>query len=154
MTPTASDFPIAIIGAGFAGIGTAIQLKRAGILSFTIFERADEIGGTWRDNTYPGAACDVPGMPNGDKGGGYFSWENHLFLDVPGAYDCVAFFSPSAVRHYAAVLGESERPPAVVAVIGDTTAAEAEARGLRVDIVPPAQTAEALAEAIAAWGLE
>ncbi len=54
------DFPIAIIGAGFAGIGTAIQLKKAGIDSFTIFERAGEIGGTWRDNTYPGAACDVP----------------------------------------------------------------------------------------------
>ena len=54
------DFPIAIIGAGFAGIGTAIKLKKAGIESFTIFERAGEIGGTWRDNTYPGAACDVP----------------------------------------------------------------------------------------------
>jgi cation diffusion facilitator CzcD-associated flavoprotein CzcO len=53
------DFPIAIIGAGFAGIGMAIQLKRAGIDSFTMFERASEIGGTWRDNTYPGAACDV-----------------------------------------------------------------------------------------------
>jgi len=53
------DFPIAIIGAGFSGIGAAIQLINAGIHSFTIFERADEIGGTWRDNTYPGAACDV-----------------------------------------------------------------------------------------------
>ena len=52
--------PIAIIGAGFAGIGTAIRLKQSGIESFTIFERAGEIGGTWRDNTYPGAACDVP----------------------------------------------------------------------------------------------
>ena len=56
----AVDFPIAIIGAGFAGIGMAIRLKRAGIESFTMFERAGEIGGTWRDNTYPGAACDVP----------------------------------------------------------------------------------------------
>ena len=55
-----NDFPIAIIGAGFAGIGAAIQLIKAGIHSFTIFERASEIGGTWRDNTYPGAACDVP----------------------------------------------------------------------------------------------
>lgn len=55
-----TDFPIAIIGAGFAGIGMAIRLKQAGILSFTIFERGSEIGGTWRDNTYPGAACDVP----------------------------------------------------------------------------------------------
>jgi len=54
------EFPIAIIGAGFAGIGTAIKLRKAGIDSFTIFERAPEIGGTWRDNTYPGAACDVP----------------------------------------------------------------------------------------------
>lgn len=55
-----TDFPIAIIGAGFSGIGAAIQLLKAGIESFTIFERASEIGGTWRDNTYPGAACDVP----------------------------------------------------------------------------------------------
>ncbi|MCP5069195.1 MAG: NAD(P)/FAD-dependent oxidoreductase [bacterium] len=55
-----ADFPIAIIGAGFGGIGTAIQLKKAGLDSFTIFERAGELGGTWRDNTYPGAACDVP----------------------------------------------------------------------------------------------
>jgi cation diffusion facilitator CzcD-associated flavoprotein CzcO len=55
-----ADFPIAIIGAGFAGIGTAIRLLQSGIDSFTIFERADEIGGTWRDNSYPGAACDVP----------------------------------------------------------------------------------------------
>jgi cation diffusion facilitator CzcD-associated flavoprotein CzcO len=54
------EFPIAIIGAGFAGIGAAVRLKKAGIHSFTIFERADDIGGTWRDNTYPGAACDVP----------------------------------------------------------------------------------------------
>jgi len=54
-----TDFPIAIIGAGFAGIGAAIQLIKAGIHSFTIFERADEVGGTWRDNTYPGCACDV-----------------------------------------------------------------------------------------------
>lgn len=57
---TSRDLPIAILGAGFAGLGTAIQLKKRGIHSFTIFERANEIGGTWRDNTYPGAACDVP----------------------------------------------------------------------------------------------
>ena len=57
---SSSDFPIAILGAGFAGIGAAIQLKKAGIHSFTMFERASEVGGTWRDNTYPGAACDVP----------------------------------------------------------------------------------------------
>jgi cation diffusion facilitator CzcD-associated flavoprotein CzcO len=51
---------VAIVGGGFSGIGMGIALKRAGIDSFTILERADRIGGVWRDNTYPGAACDVP----------------------------------------------------------------------------------------------
>ena len=51
---------IAIIGSGFAGLCLAIQLKKRGVDSFTIFEKAGRIGGTWRDNTYPGACCDVP----------------------------------------------------------------------------------------------
>lgn len=50
----------AVIGAGFSGLGMAIQLKQAGIEDFVVFEKADDIGGTWRDNTYPGVACDVP----------------------------------------------------------------------------------------------
>lgn len=50
---------IAIAGAGFGGIGLAIKLMQAGIHSFTIYERAADIGGVWRDNSYPGAACDV-----------------------------------------------------------------------------------------------
>ncbi|MFZ3193546.1 MAG: NAD(P)/FAD-dependent oxidoreductase [Moraxellaceae bacterium] len=49
-----------IIGAGFAGLGTAIRLKQAGMQDFLILERAEQVGGTWRDNTYPGAACDIP----------------------------------------------------------------------------------------------
>jgi cation diffusion facilitator CzcD-associated flavoprotein CzcO/acetyl esterase/lipase len=51
---------VAIIGAGFGGIGLAITLKKAGIDSLTILEKAEGVGGVWRDNTYPGAACDVP----------------------------------------------------------------------------------------------
>ncbi len=51
---------ILIVGAGFGGLCMAMQLKRAGIESFTIVEKADRIGGTWRDNIYPGAACDSP----------------------------------------------------------------------------------------------
>ena len=51
---------IAIVGAGFAGLGAAIGLKNDGEHDFLVFERADEIGGTWRDNSYPGCACDVP----------------------------------------------------------------------------------------------
>jgi cation diffusion facilitator CzcD-associated flavoprotein CzcO len=51
---------IVIIGSGFSGICLGIKLKQAGIETFTIFEKSDRVGGTWRDNTYPGAACDTP----------------------------------------------------------------------------------------------
>ena len=51
---------MAIIGGGLSGIGAASMLRRAGIDDLVVLERAEEIGGTWRDNTYPGCACDVP----------------------------------------------------------------------------------------------
>ena len=54
-----SDYRIAIIGSGFGGLGAAIQLKRQGVDDFVVLERADDVGGTWRDNSYPGCACDV-----------------------------------------------------------------------------------------------
>ncbi|TML97356.1 MAG: NAD(P)/FAD-dependent oxidoreductase [Actinobacteria bacterium] len=57
MTPT-----VAIVGAGFGGLAVALELKAAGIESFTVLERADEVGGVWQANTYPGAACDVPSV--------------------------------------------------------------------------------------------
>ncbi len=51
---------VAIIGAGFAGLGMAMRLQQAGIRDLLILERGDGVGGTWRDNIYPGAACDIP----------------------------------------------------------------------------------------------
>ena len=51
---------VVIIGSGFAGLGAAVQLQQAGVRDIVILERAENIGGTWRDNTYPGAACDIP----------------------------------------------------------------------------------------------
>ena len=51
---------VAIVGAGFAGIGTAIRMQQAGVDDIVVLERSDRPGGTWRDNTYPGAACDIP----------------------------------------------------------------------------------------------
>jgi cation diffusion facilitator CzcD-associated flavoprotein CzcO len=51
---------VGIVGAGFGGIGMGIRLRQAGISDFTIFERGESVGGVWRANTYPGAACDVP----------------------------------------------------------------------------------------------
>jgi cation diffusion facilitator CzcD-associated flavoprotein CzcO len=51
---------VAVIGSGFAGLGMAIRLKQEGVEEFVVIERADDVGGTWRDNSYPGCACDVP----------------------------------------------------------------------------------------------
>lgn len=67
-TPRKAAAPVAaekvttalIIGAGFAGLGMAIRLQQAGIEDIIILERGTEVGGTWRDNSYPGAACDIP----------------------------------------------------------------------------------------------
>lgn len=51
---------VAIIGAGVSGLCLATRLKEAGFHNFTIFEKADAVGGTWRDNRYPGLSCDIP----------------------------------------------------------------------------------------------
>ena len=58
--PLPSHVRVVIIGAGFGGIGAGIRLRQAGVTDFVILERAAAVGGTWRDNTYPGCACDVP----------------------------------------------------------------------------------------------
>ena len=50
---------VAVIGSGFAGLAAAVRLREAGVTNFAIFERSDQLGGTWRDNTYPGCRCDV-----------------------------------------------------------------------------------------------
>lgn len=51
---------IAIVGAGMSGIAAVVKLRRAGYTDLTVFEKADRVGGTWRENTYPGLSCDVP----------------------------------------------------------------------------------------------
>ncbi len=55
-----SPYRVVVVGAGFGGIGMAAALKRAGIEDFLVIDKAADLGGTWRDNTYPGLACDVP----------------------------------------------------------------------------------------------
>lgn len=54
------EIDILIVGAGFAGIGMGIRLRQAGLDNFLILEQSSSLGGTWNDNRYPGAACDVP----------------------------------------------------------------------------------------------
>ena len=58
--PDDVDYDVIIIGAGFSGLGMAIALKKSGAYSFVVLEKGDGVGGTWRDNVYPGCACDVP----------------------------------------------------------------------------------------------
>jgi cation diffusion facilitator CzcD-associated flavoprotein CzcO len=62
--PVATDLPahvhVLVVGAGFGGLGLAIKLDQAGEHDYLVVDKGSEVGGTWRDNTYPGAACDVP----------------------------------------------------------------------------------------------
>ena len=57
--PRVPDHEVIIVGAGISGMGLAIELRKAGIESFQLLERADDVGGTWRDNRYPGIAVDI-----------------------------------------------------------------------------------------------
>ena len=58
--PLPESVRVLVVGTGFAGLGTAIQLRRSGHRDFVVIERGHDVGGTWRDNSYPGCACDVP----------------------------------------------------------------------------------------------
>ncbi|MEX1218087.1 MAG: NAD(P)/FAD-dependent oxidoreductase, partial [Acidimicrobiales bacterium] len=60
MTKNLTTVELAIIGSGFGGLGAGVMALDSGIDSFLILERSDAVGGTWRDNTYPGCACDIP----------------------------------------------------------------------------------------------
>ncbi|HYD59793.1 MAG TPA: alpha/beta hydrolase fold domain-containing protein [Noviherbaspirillum sp.] len=94
--PRKPELDVLIVGTGFSGLGMAIKLKQAGNDSFAILEKAREIGGTWRENTYPGCACDVPSHVYS------FSWErkpdwSRMFATQPEILDylkhCVAKYS-------------------------------------------------------------
>ncbi|OOK78594.1 pyridine nucleotide-disulfide oxidoreductase family protein [Mycobacterium kansasii] len=60
MSPQRADLRFVIIGAGMAGVLAAIKLREAGFTNVSVYEKAERLGGTWRENTYPGIACDVP----------------------------------------------------------------------------------------------
>ncbi|MGB8406772.1 MAG: NAD(P)/FAD-dependent oxidoreductase [Mycobacterium sp.] len=78
---------VAIIGAGMSGMCMAITLRKAGIDDVTLYEKASEVGGTWRDNTYPGLSCDIPSR-----------FYQYTFATNPGWSH---FFSPGAeIQNY------------------------------------------------------
>jgi cation diffusion facilitator CzcD-associated flavoprotein CzcO len=86
--PDAATTPhhrVAILGAGFGGLGMAIRLLQSGERDFVVLEKANEVGGTWRDNTYPGCQCDVASnmysfsfAPNPDWSR-TFAWQGEIF---------------------------------------------------------------------------
>ncbi|MFN8627528.1 MAG: NAD(P)/FAD-dependent oxidoreductase [Candidatus Binatia bacterium] len=86
---------IAIIGAGMAGILSAIKLDEAGCHDFVVYEKADRVGGTWRENTYPGVACDVPSHLYSYSFAPNPEW-SHLYS--PGA-EIQAYFEEVARRY-------------------------------------------------------
>src|SRR5574337_468617 len=86
---------VLIIGAGMSGILSAIQLQQAGAGDFAIYEKADRVGGTWRENTYPGIACDVPSHLYSFSFAPNPEW-SHLYS--PGA-EIQAYFEDVAHRY-------------------------------------------------------
>ena len=93
---------VAIVGAGFGGLGLAIQMKRHGLEDFVVIERSEDVGGTWNSNTYPGAQCDIPSN--------LYSWSFALKHDWSRAYperdeihsyfrDCVEHFDVGGYIH-------------------------------------------------------
>jgi cation diffusion facilitator CzcD-associated flavoprotein CzcO len=75
-------FDTVVIGAGFAGIGAAIKLEEAGFDDFAVLEKSDRLGGTWRDNTYPGCSCDVPSTLYSFSFALYPGWDR-VFAEQP-----------------------------------------------------------------------
>ena len=90
-----ADVQIAVVGAGLAGIGMAIALRDAGISDFVVLERAGDLGGTWRDNSYPGCACDIASVlySYSDEQNPFWS---HAFARQPEIW---AYLRQVAARH-------------------------------------------------------
>ncbi|WP_111494961.1 flavin-containing monooxygenase [Marinobacter bohaiensis] len=83
---TAPIYDTLIVGAGISGLATAIKLKQNGYDHFTLIEKADRVGGTWRENTYPGCGCDVPSALYSYSFAPSSRW-SHLFAKQPEILD-------------------------------------------------------------------
>jgi hypothetical protein len=86
---------VIVIGAGMTGILVAIKLKEAGISNITVIEKKDSIGGTWRENTYPGIACDVPSHAYTYSFAPNPNWSSH----VPHGAEIHQYFSNVFTRY-------------------------------------------------------
>jgi cation diffusion facilitator CzcD-associated flavoprotein CzcO len=95
MSQAQPHFEIAIVGAGLAGVGMAIALKEDGREDFVVLERAGDLGGTWRDNSYPGCACDIPSVLYSYSSEQNPKW-SHAFARQPEIW---AYMQDVARRH-------------------------------------------------------
>jgi cation diffusion facilitator CzcD-associated flavoprotein CzcO len=96
MTYQPDQVEIAIVGAGLAGVGMAIGLKQDGTEDFVVLERDQDLGGTWRDNSYPGCACDIPSIL-------------YCYADEPNARWSRAFAPQPEIRAYMSAVAERYR---------------------------------------------
>ncbi|MBF6330739.1 flavin-containing monooxygenase [Nocardia transvalensis] len=85
---TETDPEVLIVGAGMAGLGMAATLRNAGITDFVVLEKASEVGGTWRVNTYPGCSCDVLSMMYSYSFAPYSGW-SRLYAEQPEILDYI-----------------------------------------------------------------
>ena len=123
MTTTEVErFEVAIIGAGFGGLATAYELAGSGIDDVVIFERSDGVGGTWRQNRYPGAACDVPShlyslsfAPNPDWSRTYAT-QPEILRYIEDCYDRFGPPPTGALRHRDRLDRLGRRPTPLVPV--------------------------------------
>lgn len=90
------NFRVVIIGAGMAGVLAAIKLQQAGYDNMAIYEKADRVGGTWRENTYPGLTCDVPSHHYTYSFARNPDWTRHL----PSGAEIQGYFERTT-KHYA-----------------------------------------------------
>ncbi len=104
------DLDVLIIGSGFAGLCMAVQLRRAGMDSFLILERGADVGGTWRDNTYPGCACDIPSHLYSFSFEGRADW-TRMYPTQPEIWNylkhCVAKYNLGPSIHFQSELREA-----------------------------------------------
>ncbi len=131
---------VAIIGAGVGGIAAAVHLRRAGYRDLVLLERGDEPGGTWRDNTYPGCACDVPSP--------FYSFS---FAPNP---DWSRFYSPQPeIRRYVQRVVEQESLRESIVHGADVVAADWDEHAQRWRVLTTAGTysAQVLVSATGPW---
>lgn len=131
---------VAIVGGGLSGIGATVMLRRAGIGDVVVLERADEVGGTWRDNTYPGCACDVPSAL-------------YSFSFAPNPAWGRLYAGQPEIRAYAQRVAREHGVEQHIVHGADVTAAtwDDEAQRWRVETTQGTWTAQALISATGPW---